>query len=653
MRRLGKARSLEDQRGEVEEAGASPGPSSPLKASAGGQAAATAATRAFHAQGRRRPRWGWRTELLTSSRSATSDKPDEPGHGGGPGAMKPAQAVALWWPLVLLSGLRAAGEAAPGEASFCYGTFPPGFSWGVGSSAFQTEGAWDQDGKGPSIWDAFTHGRKRQVLGDETADSACDGYYKTQEDVLLLQELRVCHYRFSLSWPRLLPTGVRAEQVNEKGIKFYSDLIDALLRGNVTPIVTLHHWDLPQLLQGRFGGWQNASMAGYFRDYADLCFEAFGDRVKHWITFSDPRTMVEKGYETGEHAPGLQLRGTGLYQAAHHVLKAHAQAWHSYDSRWRGRQRGLVGISLNCDWGEPVDISDPRDIEAAERYLQFCLGWFADPIYVGDYPQVMKDRIGRKSREQGLDLSRLPAFSRQEKSYIKGTADFLGLGHFTTRFVTERNHSSRQGPSYQNDRDLVELVDPNWLDPVSQGLYSVPWGFRRLLHFAQTQYGNPPIYVTENGAAPKLYCAELCDAWRIQYLKEYINEMLKALKDGANVKGYTWWSLLDKFEWEKGYAERYGLYHVDFAVRSKPRYAKASAHFYKRVITANGLPGPREVQSWQQEALETCSVNNQIRAVEPLLDHMRLASEIAVPTVCALCVLTAALLLTLLLRGPR
>ncbi|GAB5572347.1 lactase-like protein isoform X2 [Prionailurus iriomotensis] len=172
------------------------------------------------------------------------------------------------------------------------------FSWGAGSSAFQTEGAWDQDGKGPSIWDAFTHSGKGKVLGDETADVACDGYYKVQEDVVLLRELHVNHYRFSLSWPRLLPTGIRADKVNKRGVKFYSDFIDALLKSNITPIVTLHHWDLPQLLQVKYGGWQNVSMANYFRDYADLCFEAFGDRVKHWITFSDPRPC-------GPHLPPL------------------------------------------------------------------------------------------------------------------------------------------------------------------------------------------------------------------------------------------------------------------------------------------------------------------------------------------------------------
>uniref|UniRef100_A0A8C5NYW9 Lactase-like n=1 Tax=Jaculus jaculus TaxID=51337 RepID=A0A8C5NYW9_JACJA len=374
------------------------------------------------------------------------------------------------------------------------------------------------------------------------------------------------------------------------------------------------------MLQVTYGGWQNASMIEYFGNYSDLCFEAFGDRVKHWITFSDPRAMVEKGYETGHHAPGLRLHGTGLYKAAHHVIKAHAQAWHSYNKKWRRKQQGLVGISLNCDWGEPMDFSDPKDIEAAERYLQFCLGWFANPIYAGDYPQVMKDHIGEKSAEQGLRVSRLPEFSLQEKSYVKGTSDFLGLGHFTTRYIAERKYLSQQGPSYHNDQDLIQLVDPNWPELGSQGLYSVPWGFRRLLNFAQTQYGDPPIYVTENGASQKLHCTQLCDEWRIRYLKGYINEMLKAIKDGANIKGYTSWSLLDQFEWEKGYADRYGFYYVEFNVRNKPRYPKASVQYYKEIIKANGFPNPREVETWHLKALETCSTNNQMLATVTYLE---------------------------------
>ncbi|KAL4701670.1 hypothetical protein H8959_015674 [Pygathrix nigripes] len=342
-----------------------------------------------------------------------------------------------------------------------------------------------------------------------------------------------------------------------------------------------------------------------------------------WMDEND-RSKVRKERK----ATQIEMDGPGTYDEFLLPFQAHAQAWHSYNTTWRSKQQGLVGISLNCDWGEPVDISNHKDIEAAERYLQFCLGWFANPIYAGDYPQVMKDYIGRKSAEQGLEMSRLPVFSLQEKSYIKGTSDFLGLGHFTTRYIMERKNPSRQGPSHQNDRDLIELVDPNWPDVGSKGLYSVPWGFRRLLNFAQTQYGDPPIYVMENGAPQKFHCTQLCDEWRIQYLKGYINEMLKAIKDGANIKGYTSWSLLDKFEWEKGYSDRYGFYYVEFNDRNKPRYPKASVQYYKKIIIANGFPNPREVESWYLKALETCSINNQRLAAEPLLSHMQMVTEI-------------------------
>ncbi|KAB5574897.1 hypothetical protein PHYPO_G00214400 [Pangasianodon hypophthalmus] len=318
-----------------------------------------------------------------------------------------------------------------------------------------------------------------------------------------------------------------AEYVNEKGLKFYNTIIDQLLENKITPIVTLYHWDLPQVLQEKFGGWQNISMVNYFNDFASLCFERFGNRVKHWITFNNPWSVAVEGYETGEHAPGLKLKGTGAYRAAHHIIKAHAKVWHTYDSQWRSKQNGLVGISLSGDWGEPVDITNSKDIEAAERYVQFYMGWFATPIFHGDYPQVMKDFIGRKSSQQGFRTSRLPAFSSQEKGYIKGTCDFLGVGHFTTRYITQKTSPPDRGSSYYTDRDLAELVDPRWPDPGSEWLYSVPWGFRRLLNFIKTQYGNPIIYITENGVSEKMMCTELCDDWRIQYYRDYINEMLK------------------------------------------------------------------------------------------------------------------------------
>ncbi|CAN8187343.1 unnamed protein product [Coccothraustes coccothraustes] len=504
-----------------------------------------------------------------------------------------------WAVLVAVMALSVAEDfpwTKNNPGSFYYGTFPAGFLWGVGSSAYQTEGAWDKDGKGPSIWDAFTH-RRGKVLRNETGDSACDGYYRVKDDIQLLKELKVNHYLLSISWPRIMPTGIKAEQLNEKGIQFYNDTINSLLENNITPIVSLYHWDLPQVLQEKYGGWQNISMINYFNDYANLCFEKFGDRVKHWITFSNPWAVAEKGYETGEHAPGLKLGGCGAYKAAHHIIKTHAKVWHSYNSTWRREQRG------------------------------------------------------RKSAQQGLGTSRLPTFSVQEKTYIKGTSDFLGIGHFTTRYVLQKNFPFLQVSSYQTDPDLAELVDPNWPAPGPKWLYSVPWGFRRLLNFIKTQYGNPLIYVTENGVSETVQCPQLCDEWRIQYLKGYINEILKALNDGVNVKGYTAWSLLDKFEWNKGFSERFGLYHIDFKNKNKPRYPKASVDYYKKIISANGFPNPREVENWHRKAMDTCSATHQHLAADSLITHMEMVTEIVLPTVFTLCILISIVLLIFYLRN--
>ncbi|XP_061227072.1 lactase-like protein [Neopsephotus bourkii] len=526
---------------------------------------------------------------------------------------------------------------------------PSGFLWGVGSSAYQTEGAWDKDGKGPSIWDAFTH-KKGKVFRNETGDSACDGYYKVKDDIQLLKELKVNHYLFSISWPRIIATGIKTEQVNEKGIQFYNDTINSILENNIIPIVSPYHWDLPQVLHKRYSGWQNISMKNYFNDYANLCFEKFGDRVKHWITFSDPWAVTVKGYDTGEHAPGLKLGGCGTYKAAHHLIKAHAKVWHSYNDTWRSKQQGMVGISLTSGWGEPIDPHSQTDKAAAERYIQFHLGWFANPIYKGDYPEVMKNYVGKKSSQQGLGTSRLPTFSAQEKTYIKGTSDFLGIGHFTTRYVLQ-NFPSVQVPSYHTDYDLTELVDPKWPAPGPKWLYFVPWGFRRLLNFIKTQYGNPLIYVIENGVSDKIQCTQLCDEWRIEYLKGYINEILKALNDGVNVKGYTAWSLLDKFEWNKGFSERFGFYCIDFTKKNKPRYPKASVDYYKKIISANGFPNPRQVDNWYGEAMDSCSTTHQSLATDSLIAQMEMATEIVLPTVFTLCILISIVLLIFYLRN--
>uniref|UniRef100_A0A4W4H253 Cytosolic beta-glucosidase n=1 Tax=Electrophorus electricus TaxID=8005 RepID=A0A4W4H253_ELEEL len=534
--------------------------------------------------------------------------------------------------------------------SFYYGTFPTGFSWGAGSSAYQTEGAWDKEGKGMSIWDIFCHKKEKTSL-NVTGDSSCEGYYKVKEDISLMKDMKLNHYSFSISWPRIIPSGIKSDKVNEKGIQHYDNLINFLLENRITPIVTLYHWDLPHALEDKYGGWQNSSMVNFFNDYTSLCFERFGNRVKYWITFNDPWSMAVEGYESGEHAPGLRLKGTGAYKAAHNIIKAHAAVWHTYDTQWRDTQKGMVGISLSTHWGEPVDIMNDMDIEAADRYMQFNLGWFATPLFNGDYPQVMKEYVGKKSTRQGLGDSRLPSFLPQEKSYIKGTCDFLGIGHFTTRYITEKNYPSSRSSSYFTDSDLAELVDPQWPNAGSEWLYSVPWGFRQLLNFVKSQYGNPMIYVTENGALEKMVCTDLCDEWRMLYLRDYINEILKAINDGVNVKGYTVWSLLDKFEWDEGYSERFGLYYVDFRSKNKTRYPKASVQYYKHIINSNGFPSQREIESWKRKATEMCISSNQLLAADPLTSHMEMVTEIMVPIVGTLCILLSAVFIMFLLKG--
>uniref|UniRef100_A0A8C6P0J9 Lactase like n=1 Tax=Nothobranchius furzeri TaxID=105023 RepID=A0A8C6P0J9_NOTFU len=455
------------------------------------------------------------------------------------------------------------------------------FSWGVGGSAYQTEGAWDQDGEGgPSIWDVFSH-IKGKIQQNETGHSSCEGCYKFKDDVSLMKELKLNHYRFSISWPRITPAGIKSDHMNEKGIQHYDELIDTLMESKITPIVTLYHWDPPQVLQEKYFGWQNISVINHFNEFTNLCFEKFGNRIQNVSSLM--QSVVVEGYETGEQAPGLRLKGAGAYRAAHHIIKAHAKVWHTYDAQWRGRQKGFM-TSLCRGTGESQWTSATRRTSKQLRYFQFNLGWFATPIFHRDYPQVMKYFVGSKSVQQGLGTSRLPTFS-----------------------------------SYFADRDVAELVDPRWPDPGPEWLYSVPWGFRRLLNFAKTQYGSPVNYVTGNGVSEKMSCTELCDEWRKPYFQEYINEMLKAIRDGVKVKGYTAWSLLDKFEWDEGYSERFGLHYVDYRSKNKPRHPKASVQFFKHIISSNGFPNQREASN---PSVETGSSSNQLLAAAVFTQHV-------------------------------
>uniref|UniRef100_A0A8D0WUP7 beta-glucosidase n=1 Tax=Sus scrofa TaxID=9823 RepID=A0A8D0WUP7_PIG len=472
---------------------------------------------------------------------------------------------------------------------FYHGTFRDDFLWGVSSSAYQIEGAWDADGKGPSIWDNFTHTPGSNVKDNATGDVACDSYNQLDADLNMLRALKVKAYRFSISWSRVFPTG-RNSSINTRGVDYYNRLIDGLVASNISPMVTLFHWDLPQALQD-IGGWENPALTELFNSYADFCFQTFGDRVKFWMTFNEPTYQAWLGYGSGDFPPNVKDPGSGPYRIGHAILKAHATVYHTYDEKYRQEQKGVISLSLSTHWAEPQSPGVPRDVEAADRMLQFSLGWFAHPIFRnGDYPDAMKWKVGNRSELQHLATSRLPSFTEQEKAYIRATADVFCLNTYSSRIV--RHATPRLNPpSYEDDQELTEEEDPSW--PSTAVNRAASWGMRRLLNWIKEEYGDIPIYITENGVG--LTDPGVEDTDRIFYHKTYINEALKAYRlDGVDLRGYAAWSLMDNFEWLNGYTVKFGLYHVDFNNVNRPRTARASARYYTEVITNNGMPLPAE-----------------------------------------------------------
>ncbi|KAF3842875.1 hypothetical protein F7725_001724 [Dissostichus mawsoni] len=458
--------------------------------------------------------------------------------------------------------------------AFLNESFPVDFQWASSSESFKVEGGWAEDGKGESIWDRFGH--DGLAFANQTADLACDSYHKVDYDVYLLRGLHVNTYQFSISWARIFPSGHRGSQ-SEKGALYYDKLINALIDSGIQPVVTLYHWDLPQALQG-CGGWTNASIVEAFKDYADFCFSRFGDRVKTWNTLSSPWVVSHAGYGTGEHAPGVKDYVVASYQATHNMIKSHAEAWHVYNEKYRKTQGGRVGIALNSDWAEPVDPSRPEDIAAADRYLQFMLGWFAHPIFVdGDYPAAFKTQIEQKRNECPLsEPARLPVFTAEERKRIHGTADFFGLNHYTSRLVNNSVGGCTPGP--QGVGNFQSHVDPSWSSTASDWIYSAPWGLRRLLNYISTEYLNiikVPIHITGNGMPT-------------EHIGHSLNDVTIHL-DGVNVQQFTVQSLMDGFEGPQGYSERFGLHHVNFDLPERPRTPKQSAYFYSSVIKNNGF----------------------------------------------------------------
>ncbi|XP_015667918.1 lactase-phlorizin hydrolase [Protobothrops mucrosquamatus] len=481
--------------------------------------------------------------------------------------------------------IRNNGYPLPKEDEFLYGEFRKNFYWSVATAAYQIEGAWREDGKGLSIWDQFAH-TPLKIDSDDNGDIACDSYHKIEADVAALKDIKVTHYRFSISWPRILPDGT-TKHINEAGLKYYERLVDALLAANIQPQITLYHWDLPQALQN-IGGWENDTIVQRFKDYANLIFQRLGDKVKFWITLNEPYVIANLGHGYGVSAPGISGRpGSAPYIVGHNLIKAHAEAWHLYNETYRPRQKGLISLSISIEWAEPKNPHKQEDYEAAERYVQFFAGWFAHPIFkTGDYSDLMKKRI----QERSIGKSRLPEFTESEKQRIKGTYDYFGLNHYTTILASNLNLPIT---SYDGDRGVASIVDHSWLGSGSFWLKVTPFGFRRLLKWIKEEYNNPPIYVTENGVSERID-EGFNDTWRIHYLKSYINEALKVVFDGVDLRGYTVWTLMDNFEWAVGFSEKFGLYYTNHTDPNLTRIPKESSKYYSSVIRCNGFPDPAD-----------------------------------------------------------
>ncbi|XP_050305570.1 myrosinase 1-like [Anthonomus grandis grandis] len=467
-------------------------------------------------------------------------------------------------------------------------TFPEYFKFAVSTSAYQVEGAWNLSGKGPSVWDWYTHTYPEKIADGSNGDIACDSYNKYEEDISFLQDLGVDYYRMSISWPRIFPSGYFNE-INLEGVEYYLNLFKLLKAAGIEPLVTLYHWDLP-LVYHNMGGWTNPLLADWFGEYARRCYELFGSYVKYWITLNEPQTTCTNAYSYGTFAPGYSLNGVATYICAYVHLLAHAKAYHIYHDEFYAEQQGKVSIVLVTYWGEPNNSSSEADVAAAKNFLQFSMGLLAHPIFIGNWPQVVIDEVDQKSELQGYTRSRLPKFTDEQVAYIKGTADFFGLNYYSTYMISDNTNAAEilYPPSYGTDIKITLGLNSSWPNSASSWLYNVPWGLRKLINWVSNQYNKPEIIITENGYSDD--GSSIDDAGRIHYLNGHMCEVLRAISDdGCNVTGYTQWTMMDNFEWNAGYTERFGLIHVDFGSDNRTRTPKSFYEWFKNVVKTNTI----------------------------------------------------------------
>lgn len=443
--------------------------------------------------------------------------------------------------------------------------FPDGFVWGSATASYQIEGAAREDGRGESIWDRYC-AVPGNVMNGDTGDVACDHYHRFREDVALMKEMGLKAYRFSVAWPRVLPQGTG--EVNEKGMAFYSDLVDALLEAGIEPYLTLYHWDLPQALQD-IGGWANPEMPEYFLEYSKLLFDRLGDRVKYWITLNEPYCAAFLGNYEGRMAPGLHDFSTAV-RCAYYMYVGHGLVVKHF--RESGRE-GEIGITLNLMGRLPL-TDKTEDIEAARRGDGYLNRWFIEPIMFGRYPQDMIDLY----RSKGVVL---PEFRAEHLALMSQKLDFVGLNYYNDFFVVEDKTKWPLGFRIVNPEHMP-VNDRDW--PVTEE------GFTNMLMRMTEEYGVRNILVTENGTSYHDLVnmeGKVVDGARCDYLRRHIRAMHKAIQLGAPVTGYFLWSLYDNFEWANGYSSRFGIVYIDFATQE--RIVKESGHWYSAVIAKNAV----------------------------------------------------------------
>jgi beta-glucosidase len=451
--------------------------------------------------------------------------------------------------------------------------FPDGFAWGTATASYQIEGAVGEDGRKPSIWDTFSHTPGKTQDGD-TGDVADDHYHRYEEDVELMAGLGVGWYRFSLAWPRLQPDG--SGPLNEAGVGFYSRLVDALLAKGIRPWVTLYHWDLPQALQDS-GGWPARDTAERFAEYASAVYERLHDRVEHWTTLNEPWVSAFIGHAIGRHAPGLRDPEAAL-RAAHHLLLGHGLATEAM--RAHGDPRSVFGITLNVTQTDAAS-DDPADLDAARRADGLTNRLFLDPLLRGGYPADVLDDV------RGVTDGAHIRPGDEERIHVP--LDFLGVNYYY-RTVVRAGAGDRDSPSQWPGNGDIEPVTRG-LPQTEMGWEIDPEGLYEFLTRVAREYPGVPLYVTENGAAfadEKGADGAVHDPARVEYLDGHLRAAHRAIRDGADLRGYFVWSLLDNFEWAFGYSKRFGLIHVDY--ETLERTPKDSARWYAQVTRANALP---------------------------------------------------------------